>query len=128
MWSQVKLVQPSEAQRQIQRIAREHIEWIDRLVQKYGLPRAVLLRMLDRPLALEDEIAQLFIDRAIERAVELFRANEPAPPGNGLADRAVRGIHAQLIAQKEAQEEAERMRQYRETDELLRKIKAGEDV
>jgi len=120
--------QPSHAQQQIQATLREHVAWIARLCPKYGLPRAALLKMLDRPGALEDEIAAFIVEKATEHAQVLFQDDAEAPDGDDLYTRAVRGVHAGLVARKAAADEAERIRQFKETDELLRRMKAGEDV
>ena len=102
--------------------------WLNRLTVKYGLPRAVLVKMLDRPGALEYEIGAWIAERATGRALELFASEESAPEGDDLYDRAVRGVYARLVAQRDALAEAERQARYRETDDLLRRMKAGEDV
>lgn len=84
--------------------------------------------MLDGKGALEDEIGMLIVEFATARAHTLFADEEMAPDGDDLFSRAVRGVHAQLVARKEAAEQAERQRQYAATDDLLRRMKAGEDV
>lgn len=84
--------------------------------------------MLDRPGAIEDEIGLLISEIATARARDLFAAGEQAPAGNDLYSRAVRGVHERLVCRKKALDAAERMRQYEETDLLLKRIRAGEDV
>ena len=113
---------------QIQAMQRASAAWLDRLVAKYGLPRAVLIRMLDRPGALEDEIAQWIVERAEAVAYTAFQTDAQPPAGDDLFSRAVRGVHGRLTAQRDAAAAAERQRQYQETDDLLRRIKAGEEV
>lgn len=111
-----------------QRLAGEYGAWLDRLTHKYGLPRAALIRMLDAPGALEYEIGAWIAERATDKAHALFANGEDAPNGDDLWDRAVRGVYRQLADAKAAADEAERMRRFRETDEYLRRLKAGEDV
>lgn len=84
--------------------------------------------MLDRPGSLEDEIAALIIERAGDHARALFADDAPMPEGDDLYTRAVRGLLTRLRAVRAAEIAAERTRQARETDEMLRRIKAGEDV
>jgi len=84
--------------------------------------------MLNRPGALEDEIAAVIVERATETARDLFHDDAPAPVGDDLYTRAVRGVHAGLVARREAQDAAERQRQYDETDAYLAKIKAGGEI
>jgi hypothetical protein len=81
--------------------------------------------MLDKPGALEDEIAQIIAERAIDHARALFDADEAAPDGEDLYTRAVRGVLTQLITQRDAAAEAERQRRYAETDAYLARVKAG---
>ena len=76
--------------------------------------------------AIEREIGVWIAERARWQAQQLFDADEPPPEGNDLWARAVRGVHARLVAERDAAEEAERQKRYKETDELLRKIRAGE--
>jgi hypothetical protein len=138
MWSQRRPLRPlrphrpSEAQQEIQKLIHEHDEWLGRLVAKYGLPRAALLKMLDRPGALEDEIVAWIVDHAVDRARELFATDQPAPPlgpdNDDLYSRAVRGVHATLTARRAAQEAAEQAKRYAETDAFLARMKAGEEL
>jgi hypothetical protein len=123
----VKLT-PTPAQQQIQTILHGYDAWLDRLVAKYGLPRAVLVRMLDRPGALEDEIASLICEWAERTARDLFMADAPPPADSDLFSRAVRGVHARFVRQQEAAEAAEKQRQYEATDRLLARVRAGEDI
>lgn len=118
----------TEAQQQIQERIHEHDAWIARLVPKYGLPRAALVRMLDRPGALEDEIAAWIVERARDRARALFADDEAAPMGDDLYTRAVCGLLARLRAAAMAVEQAARMREARETDDFLRRLKSGEEL
>ena len=132
MWSHSRPMRPlstltaTPAAQLIQAILHEHDGWIARLTAKYGLPRAVLLRMLDRPGALEDEIAAFLIERATDHARNLFASNQAAPTGDDLYSRAVRGVLTRLIAARDAAFEAERQKRYAETDELIRRMKAGQ--
>lgn len=80
--------------------------------------------MLDRPGALEYEIGVWIAERAHHRAAQLLAGGERPPAGADLWDRAVRGVYARLRAEQDAAEAAERQRQYEETDELLRQMKA----
>lgn len=107
---------------------RASAAWLDRLQDKYSLPRAVLIKMLDRRGALEDEIATWIVERAEIVAHTAFQTDAPPPAGNDLFSRAVRGVYGRLVAQRDAAQAAERQRQYQETDDLLRRIRAGEDV
>lgn len=84
--------------------------------------------MLRPPGALEREIGIWIAERASWRAQQLFEADQPAPAGKDLWARAVRGVHARLVADRDAAEEAERRARWAETDDLLRRMKAGEDV
>jgi len=84
--------------------------------------------MLRPPGALEREVGIWIAERATWRAQQLFEADEPAPKGNDLWARAVRGVHTRLVAERDAAEEAERQKRWAETDDLLRRMKAGEDV
>lgn len=84
--------------------------------------------MLRPPGALEREIGIWIAERAAWRAQQLFEDDQPAPGGNDLWSRAVRGVHAQLIAARDAAEEDERRARWAATDDLLRRMKAGEDV
>jgi len=84
--------------------------------------------MLDRPGALEDEIAAFIVERATDHARDLFQNEQAAPTGDDLYSRAVRGIHAKLVAAKAAAEQAERMRQAVETDDMLRRLKEGQEL
>jgi hypothetical protein len=85
----------------------------------------VLVKMLDRPGALEYEIGAWIADAATARAHDLFAADEGAPEGNDLWDRAVRGVYQRLAAARDAQAEAERLSRYAETDRYLARVKAG---
>jgi hypothetical protein len=105
-------------------LIHQHDAWIVRLASKYGLPRALIVRMHDRPGALEDEIAAWIIEHAADRARALFADNLEAPAGDDMYTRAVRGLHAQLVAHRDAAREAERLAQYKATDEMLRQMKA----
>jgi hypothetical protein len=84
--------------------------------------------MLDVPGALEYEIGVCIAERAIREARALFNAGARAPEGSSLQDRAVRAVYTQLADAKAAADEAERMRRYKETDDYIRRLKAGEDV
>lgn len=134
MWSAAKPMRPlpmlrlTEAQQQIQTCIHEHDGWIARLCGKYGLPRAVLLRMLDRPGALEDEIALVIVERATDHAHMLFADELDAPAGDDLYTRAVRGVLSMLLARKEAQAAQAQAARYAETDDVLRRMKAGEEL
>jgi hypothetical protein len=97
-------------------------------VDTYGLPRAVLIKMLDRPGALEDEIARWIVERAEMVAGNAFATDAPPPDGDDLFSRAARGVYGRLVAQRDAAAAAEKQRQYHETDDLLARIKAGEEV
>lgn len=118
----------SRTRQQTSDLLHECDGWLDRLSTKYALPRAVLVRMLRPPGALEREIGIWIAERATYRAQQLFDADESAPEGNDLWARAVRGVHTRLVADRDAQEEDERQARYKETDDLLRRMKAGEDV
>lgn len=100
--------------------------WLRRLAQKYHLPRATLARQLSAPGALEYEIAMLIADAAVQRAVDLFQSDAPAPLGQDIFDRAVRGVYCQLESEKERAEEEERQRRYAASDAELARIKAGQ--
>lgn len=134
MWSKprpapaLRPLRATIAQRQIQKVLHECDGWLDRLSAKYGVPRAVLVGMLRPRGAIEREIALWISEQATWRARELFDRDEPAPEGNDLWARAVRGVHAQLVTQRDAAEEAERRRKFAETDALLARMRAGEDV
>jgi len=84
--------------------------------------------MLDRPGALEDEIAAIIIERAGEHARALFANQQPAPEGNDLYSRAVRGLVTRFVTVRDAEEAAQRQQEYEATDALLARIKAGEDI
>src|SRR4029453_10756925 len=114
---------PSPAQQRIRQLAREHDGWVARLAEKYSLPRSELLRMLDRPGQLEDEIATLLIDSARNTAAALFHANEGAPKGNDPPSRAVRGVLSTLNAAKEAEAKAEQQKRWADTDTYLKQLR-----
>lgn len=116
------------AQQRIQQLVSEHDAWVARLAGKYSLPRSEILRLLDRPGQLEDEIAAIIIERAGEHARALFANQQPVPTGNDLYSRAVRGLVTRFVTTREAEELAERMRQAIETDDMLRRMKAGEEI
>jgi hypothetical protein len=84
--------------------------------------------MLDRPGALEDEIAAMIVERAGEHARALFATEEPAPEGDDLYTRAVRGVLTRFVAARDAERAAQRMAEAIETDTYLRRLKAGEDI
>jgi len=95
--------------------------------------------MLNTPGALEDEIAIWIVERAELVAQHYFDANEPPPTGDDLFHRAVRGVHARLVARRDAARAAEkqranaaiaaeRQRTDAATDVLIARIRAGEDV
>jgi hypothetical protein len=79
--------------------------------------------MLDRPGQLEDEIAMLLIDSARNTAAALFHANEPAPVGDDIYSRAVRGVLSTLVAAKEAEAKAEQQKRWAETDAYLKQLR-----
>lgn len=101
----------------------EHDGWVARLAEKYSLPRAELLRMLDRPGALEDEIATLLIDSARNTAAAIFHTKEPVPQGTDIYSRAVRGVLSTLQAAKEAEEKAAQQQRWAETDAYLKSLR-----
>jgi len=84
--------------------------------------------MLDRPGALEDEIGMFLAERATEHARALFQDDAPAPTGDDLYTRAVRGVLATLTARREAQAASEQAARYAETDAFLARMKAGEEL
>jgi hypothetical protein len=110
-----------------QRHAGEYGAWLDRLTTKYGLPRAVLVRMLDAPGSLEVEIGTWIAERATDKAHALFERGEDAPTGNGLWERAVRGVYMRLADAKVAADEAEKRARWAETDAYLAQVKAGQE-
>ncbi len=116
---------PSWPNRPAPKVLTEHDPWLRRLAQKYALPRAVIARQLCARGALEYEIAQLIVDAAIARAHTLIADKQAAPMGTDLFDRAVRGVYTRLAAARDAEEQAERMRRYAETDAYLARVKAG---
>lgn len=118
----------SRARQQTSALLHECDAWLDRLSTKYALPRAVLVKMLRPTGALEREIGIWIAERATYRAEQLFEADDPAPDGNDLWARAVRGVHSKLVAERDAAEDAERRARWAETDDLIRRMKAGEDV
>jgi hypothetical protein len=122
------LLTPTPAAGQIQQRLHECDRWIRIFAAEYGLPRAALIRMLDRPGALEDEIARWIIQRATQRAHERFAADEGPPTDDDLFSRAIHGVYAQLVARRDAAIAAEKQRQYDETDRILAGIRAGEDI
>jgi hypothetical protein len=119
---------PTLAQQRIRQLVSEHDAWVTRLATKYSRPRSEILRMLDRPGALEDEIAAIIIERAGEHARALFANQQPAPEGNDLYSRAVRGLVTRFVTVRDAEEAAQRQQEYEATDALLARIKAGEDI
>ena len=104
----------------------EHDAWLRRLVEKYGLPRAVLARMLCPPGALEVEIGLLIADAARAQAHGLFADGLPPPTGGDVFDRAVRGVYARLQEAHDAAEEAERQRRYAESDVQIARMRAAQ--
>lgn len=106
----------------------ESSAWLDRLSDAYRLPRVVLVRLLRTSAALDREIARWIVDRAQDRARALLQAGERPPTDSDLFSRAIAGCYAQ---QQRARADVVRAREQKEaedTDELLRRIKAGEDV
>ena len=72
--------------------ATAHSAWLDRLSDHYRLPRIELIRMLDRPFALEYEIARLISTAARSKAQSLLAERErPDEDSPDLFDRAVCG-------------------------------------
>lgn len=84
--------------------------------------------MLDRPGALEDEIAAIIIERAGEHARALFANEQPAPTGDDLYSRAVRGLVTRFVTTRDAEEAAQRQQEYEATDDILRRIKEGQEL
>lgn len=103
-------------------------EWLSRLTIKYGLPRAVLVKMLDRPGALEYEAGMWIAEHAVVLGKELFMNGGSAPEGDDLWARAKRAVYERLVAERDAAEEAARLARYTATDDYIRRLKAGEDV
>jgi hypothetical protein len=118
----------TRAHSQIQASLTECDGWLDRLAVRHGLPRAALVRLLDRPGALERAIADWIVERAWDRARQLLAEGAPAPGGDDLYSRAIAGCYAQLRAARDAARRAEERTVALHTDEVLRRIKAGEDV
>jgi hypothetical protein len=83
--------------RTIHQQATAHSDWLDRLSDHYRMPRMALIRLLDRPGALEYEIARLISTAARSHAARLLSERErPDTDSPDMWDRAVAGHYRQL--------------------------------
>ena len=92
------------------------------------MPRASLVRLLDRPGALETEIARWIVARAEERARDLLMSGAPAPSESDLYARAIAGVYHRIRSQSEAARLAREHAEAIATDDTLRRIRAGEEL
>ena len=80
--------------------------WLDTLVDKYGLPRAAITRMLAARGAIEHEIGRHISARAWATAQRLLDDRETPEEGDGLWERAVaacyRDLRQRIIAESAA--------------------------
>lgn len=79
--------------RSIHAVATEHTRWMDRLCEKYSMPRAQLARALSGKGDLEYEIAVLINDSALAKARAIISERGDWPDGDSpdLYERAVYG-------------------------------------
>lgn len=111
-----------------QRRDRQHDRWIARVAAASGTTIRATVRDLRSPIQAEIAIARLIVSSCERAAARLIAADEIAPDGSDIWSILTRTLHGRLLAERDAAEEADRRARWAETDDLLRRMKAGEDV